>query len=344
MLVYYIYIYIIIIIIIVIIIIIIIIYSFRVFHISVNWCFFTRVCVTPSLLKCPELFSVFWPFSVVWKVSTRPLTSKSSRLFNNPLVTVSKAPITIGIIVTFMSHSFFNSLARSRYLSFFSHSFNFIPWSAGTAKSTILQVLCFLWIYYYYLLRVFFGMLCKFPQLNMLLWKKKTHYFVADPRMITAQSAAVVEYTDSISAECPVYDTERSDGVAPVMIELWRISCIVTRWVAFVSVDVGVGASQRIPLSVLARNPHKRLAREISHKTGRRRGKEYPRVSQEKRTDQGGRQKRIEQGSRRKSGEADGRKRRLLGCVDQGPGWPTWEDESAFLVTLWEFRPNTHSR
>ena len=41
-------------------------------------------------------------------VSTRPPTSKSSTPFNNPLVTVSKAPITIGIIVTFMFHSFFN--------------------------------------------------------------------------------------------------------------------------------------------------------------------------------------------------------------------------------------------
>ena len=45
-----------------------------------------------------------------------------------------------------MFHSFFNSLARSRYLSFFSHSFSFILWSAGTAKSTILQVLFFLLI------------------------------------------------------------------------------------------------------------------------------------------------------------------------------------------------------
>ena len=57
-----------------------------------------------------------------------------------------KAPITIGIIVTFMFHSFFNSLARSRYLSLFSHSFSFILWSAETAKSTILQILCFLLI------------------------------------------------------------------------------------------------------------------------------------------------------------------------------------------------------
>ena len=33
--------------------------------------------------------------AVVWIVSTRPLTSKSSRPFNNPLVTVPSAPITI---------------------------------------------------------------------------------------------------------------------------------------------------------------------------------------------------------------------------------------------------------
>ena len=40
-------------------------------------------------------------------VSTRPPTSKSSNPFSNPLVTVPNAPITIGIIVTFMFHSFF---------------------------------------------------------------------------------------------------------------------------------------------------------------------------------------------------------------------------------------------
>ena len=65
---------------------------------------------------------------VVWMVSTRPPTFKSSSPFRNPLITVPNAPITIGIIVTRMFHSFFNSLARSRYLSFFSHSFSFILW------------------------------------------------------------------------------------------------------------------------------------------------------------------------------------------------------------------------
>ena len=42
---------------------------------------------------------------------------------------------------------------------------------------------------------------------------------------------------------------------------------------AFVSVSEGVGASQRTPLSVLARNPHKGLAHNIFHETGRRRQK-----------------------------------------------------------------------
>ena len=81
--------------------------------------------------------------AVVWIVSTHPPISKSSRPFKNPLVIVPKAPITIGTIVTFMFHSFFNSLARSRYLSLFSYVFRFILWSAGTAKSTILQMLFF---------------------------------------------------------------------------------------------------------------------------------------------------------------------------------------------------------
>ena len=61
--------------------------------------------------------------AVIWIVSTRPPNSKSSRPLNNPLVIVPNEPITIGTIVTFMFHSFFNSLARSRYLSFFFFTF-----------------------------------------------------------------------------------------------------------------------------------------------------------------------------------------------------------------------------
>ena len=43
---------------------------------------------------------------VVWMVSIRPPTSMSSSPFNNPLVTVPKALIAIGIIVIFIFHSF----------------------------------------------------------------------------------------------------------------------------------------------------------------------------------------------------------------------------------------------
>ena len=86
--------------------------------------------------------------AVVWMVSTRPVISKSSSPLNNPLVTVPRAPIIIGIIVTFMFYSSFNSLARSRYLFFFSHSFSFTLWLARIAKSTIQRVLSIFIDYY----------------------------------------------------------------------------------------------------------------------------------------------------------------------------------------------------
>ena len=75
---------------------------------------------SPLVSRTLQSILVVFNNAVVWMVSTRSPTSKSSRPFNNPLVTVPKAPITIGIIVTFIFNSFFNSLARSRYLSLFS--------------------------------------------------------------------------------------------------------------------------------------------------------------------------------------------------------------------------------
>ena len=91
--------------------------------------------------------------SVIWMFFTRVLISNSSRSFTDPLVSVSSAPIIIGITVTFMSHCFFSFLARFRYLSLFSPSFNFTQWSAGTEKSTIRQVLWgvpFLFFFFFY--------------------------------------------------------------------------------------------------------------------------------------------------------------------------------------------------
>ena len=97
---------------------------------------------------------------VVWVVSTQPPTSKSSKPFNNSLVTVPTAPITIGIIVTFMFHSFFNFLAKLRYLSLFSHSFSFILWSARTAKWTILLIF-FLSLFIFWLIIIRSGLLAE---------------------------------------------------------------------------------------------------------------------------------------------------------------------------------------
>ena len=88
--------------------------------------------------------------AVVWIVSVRPPISKSSRPFNNHLVIMPNASITIGTIITFMFHSFFNSLARSRYLSFFPLSFRFILRAAGTAKSTIFHIFFFFFVVDYY--------------------------------------------------------------------------------------------------------------------------------------------------------------------------------------------------
>ena len=101
--------------------------------------------VSRTLLGIPAVLNN----AVVWMVSTRPPTSKSSSPYHSPILTVPNAPITIGMIVTFMFHSSFNSLARSRYLSFFSLSLSFILWSPGTARSTILRVF-FLFFFFFF--------------------------------------------------------------------------------------------------------------------------------------------------------------------------------------------------
>ena len=55
-------------------------------------------------------------YAVVWMVSTRPVISKSSSPCINSLVTVPRTIITIGIIVTFMFHSFFKFLSSIEVL------------------------------------------------------------------------------------------------------------------------------------------------------------------------------------------------------------------------------------
>ena len=72
--------------------------------------------------------------AVVWMVSTRPPTSKSSSPFSNSLVTVPNAPITIGIIVTCMFHSFFQFPSKVEVLIPLFTFFQFYSVVSGYSK------------------------------------------------------------------------------------------------------------------------------------------------------------------------------------------------------------------
>ena len=78
-------------------------YTFRVFYMSLkNWWFLLG---SLSNNKSPQVSRIRLRIltvlnnAVIWIVSTRLPTSKSSRPFNNPFATVPKAPITIIIII-----------------------------------------------------------------------------------------------------------------------------------------------------------------------------------------------------------------------------------------------------
>ena len=125
---------------------IIIILLLKSVHISVSWSYFTDVCVTTAILKYPGLFSSILAdrhIASIWMVSTRPLIYKSSSAFINRPVTVPRKQLRLVTNVIFKFPIFSSSLERLRYLSFFSLPFNFILWSGGTAKSTILRFLFF---------------------------------------------------------------------------------------------------------------------------------------------------------------------------------------------------------
>ena len=111
--------------------------------------FLTGVWVTTSLFKSPgTLLRILADLNnaLVEMISTLPPISKFSSFCINPLVTVPRVPIIISITVSFMFTVFFNSLARSRYLSLFLFSFNFTLWSAWIAEFIIWHVLFFLLI------------------------------------------------------------------------------------------------------------------------------------------------------------------------------------------------------
>ena len=75
--------------------------------------------------------------AIIWMVSTCPPTSKTSSSFDNPLVLVPKAPKTIGIIVTFMFHSFFQFPSKVEVLSLLFTFFQFysvVSWDSKDDK------------------------------------------------------------------------------------------------------------------------------------------------------------------------------------------------------------------
>ena len=74
-------------------------------------------------------------------VSTRSNIFNSPRRCINPLVTVARSPISTDITFTFRFHSFF----KSRYLFFFSFSYNFATWPTRTAKATVRQLISLLY-------------------------------------------------------------------------------------------------------------------------------------------------------------------------------------------------------
>ena len=95
--------------------------------------------------------------AVVWMVSTRPPTSKSSSPFSNPLVMVRNTPITIGIIVTCMFHNFFNSQGRSTYPSF--HILSVLLCGQLEQQIRLFYKFSFFVDYYYYYYYYYFTLL-----------------------------------------------------------------------------------------------------------------------------------------------------------------------------------------
>ena len=102
-----------------------------------------EVWVITGLVKSPKLFLVFLDLNnaVVWTVSTHPFISNHP---NAALILCWLYRILQLLWVSPLLSRFFSSLTRSMYLSLFSLSFSFTQWSAGTAKSTIRQIIYFL--------------------------------------------------------------------------------------------------------------------------------------------------------------------------------------------------------
>ena len=84
--------------------------------------------------------------AVVWMVSSRPPTSKSSSSFSNSFVTVPNAPITIGIIVTCVFHSFFQFPSKVEVLILLFTFFQFYSVVSWYSKVDYIASSLFCWL------------------------------------------------------------------------------------------------------------------------------------------------------------------------------------------------------
>ena len=115
---------------------------------------------------------------VVWMVTTRPVISKSSSPFINPLVTVPRAPITIGKTVIFMFHNFFQFPSKAQVLIFLFTFFQFYSVVSRDSKVTILQVLFFCcWLLLLLFLTIFSHFIIIYLFIYLLNSKMDVHVY-----------------------------------------------------------------------------------------------------------------------------------------------------------------------
>ena len=92
-------------------------FSHQLWPVVFHW----RLGDSKSLQISRIILNIFAELSstVVWMVSIISQISNSATLISQPLKTVPSVPTSTGITVTFMFYDFFDSLARSKYLSGF---------------------------------------------------------------------------------------------------------------------------------------------------------------------------------------------------------------------------------
>ena len=94
--------------------------------------------------------------TVVWMVSTRPPTSKSSSPFSIPFVTVPNAAITIGIIVTCMFHSFFSCPSKVEVLILL---FTFLQFYSVDSRDSKVDYFAISLLFFFWLIIIKSGLL-----------------------------------------------------------------------------------------------------------------------------------------------------------------------------------------